>query len=347
MKIAVATIAKNESKFVTRWADSCKEADYRFVLDTGSTDNTLHEIIHNGTIHWAQQEFTPWRFDHARNAIWQHIPDDIDYVIWLDMDEVLQPGWRQALETVSTNITRPRYKYTWSFHSDGSEGLVYAGDKICSRHNYRWVHPCHEVLQPIAITETQQFIEGLEIHHHPDPTKSRAQYFPLLKMAVEEDPTDPRNQFYLARELYFQREYGLAQYHFSRHLDLSLWNPERAASHRYLAKMRPIATEFHLYRAVAEDPTRRETWYALAVHYHQQENWVALRYVCEMGWQTKTKPLDYLCEPDAWGWQFHDLMALACHHTGDGEQALWHGSRAWSLNPSDARLEANLGWYGG
>ena len=93
MKIAVATIAKNEEQFVQRWAESCTDADYRFILDTGSTDKTLHEIILNDTINWEQKEFTPWRFDHARNHALALIPRDIDYVIWLDMDEVLQPGW--------------------------------------------------------------------------------------------------------------------------------------------------------------------------------------------------------------------------------------------------------------
>ena len=40
-KICVYAIAKNEIKFVQRWFDSVKEADYVCVLDTGSDDGTL------------------------------------------------------------------------------------------------------------------------------------------------------------------------------------------------------------------------------------------------------------------------------------------------------------------
>ena len=344
MKIAVCTIAKNEQQFVTRWAKSCDDADYRFILDTGSTDHTVSRAWDNNVI-IGQKVFTPWRFDHARNAIWEHIPLDVDYVIWLDMDEVLAPGWREALEKTPPHITRPRYKYTWSWNDDGTEGLTYGGDKICSRHGYTWKHPVHETLKPVGIIETQHFVDGLEIHHHPDSTKSRSQYLPLLKMAVEEDPTDDRNQFYLAREYFFNGQHALAQYHFMRHLDLSIWPPERAASHRYLAKTRRDAKEFHLYRAIAEDPTRRESWYALASYYHTVEDWTALRFACEMGYRTTVKPLDYLCESDAWGWQFHDLFALGCHHTDDSDGAFFHGSLAVSLNPSDERLKQNLQWY--
>jgi tetratricopeptide (TPR) repeat protein len=343
MKIAVATIAKNEEQFVQRWAESCVDADYRFILDTGSTDGTLSEAIHTG-VYWEQKEFTPWRFDHARNYALSQIPRDIDYVIWLDMDEVLQPGWRTVLDTVPLTGTRLRYKYVWSWNPDGSEGLVYGGDKIHTRHGYEWKHPVHEVLHPLDV-EIQQWIDGLEIHHHPDPTKSRGQYFDLLKLAVEEDPRDDRNQFYLAREYFFNKEYGLAQYHFTRHLDLSDWHPERAASHRYIAKMRPDAAEFHIYRAIAEDPLRRESWADLAKVYYERKDWERCLYACKQGLLIYKKPLDYLCEAEAWGPLLHDLAAISYHHLGDSDEAFFQGSIALSLAPTDLRLKANLDHY--
>ena len=44
-KIAVYAISKNEEKFVDRWYESMKEADNIYVLDTGSTDNTVKKGI--------------------------------------------------------------------------------------------------------------------------------------------------------------------------------------------------------------------------------------------------------------------------------------------------------------
>ena len=343
MKIAIYTIAKDEQQFVQTWADSTADADYRLILDTGSTDQTT-TLAHQLGIHTITRVITPWRFDTARNMALSMLPKDIDICIALDMDEQLQPGWRQALEQIPVGTTRPRYKYIWSWNPDGSEGLVYGGDKIHTRHGYHWKHPVHEVIKP-EIEEHQHWVDGLEIHHHPDASKSRSQYLPLLKMAVEEDPRDDRNQFYLARELYFHGDYGLAQYHFSRHLELSLWNPERAASHRYIAKMRPDTAEFHLYRAIAEDPNRRESWVALAQEYYQQKNWDRCRMAASQALAITEKPLDYLCEADAWGWLPHDLMAIACHHLGDSDEAFQHGATACALNPTDARLQANLSFY--
>ena len=343
MKIAVYTIAKNEEAFVQRWADSCAEADHRLIVDTGSTDDT-YALAYGAGIDVRQRVFDPWRFDHARNYALAKLPQDIDLCIALDMDEVLKPGWRQALETMWPGTTRPRYKYIWSWNPDGSEGLVYGGDKIHARHGYQWKHPVHEVLKPEGY-ETQTWVDGLEIHHHPDPTKSRGQYFDLLKLAVNEDPTDDRNQFYLAREYFFHGEYELAQYHFNQHLGLSHWNPERAASHRYIAKMRPAAVEHHLFKAVAETPDRREPWVDLANLYYSRQDWARCLLAVETALLVKEKPLDYLCEAEAWGWLPYDLGAVAAHHLGLRVKAYDYGMQALELNPGDERLRNNLSFY--
>ena len=344
MKIAVYTIAKNEEQFVQRWADSCADADYRLILDTGSTDDT-YSVAYSAGIDIHQQVFTPWRFDHARNYALSLVPEDVGICIALDMDEVLQPGWREALEAIPEGTTRPRYKYVWSWNADGTEGLVYGGDKIHTRHGYRWKHPVHEVLHPIW-EETQHWTNGLEIHHHPDPTKSRAQYFDLLKLAVEEEPSNDRNQFYLAREYFFHGKHELAQYHFTQHLRLSQWHPERAASLRYIAKMRPTAAEHHLFKAVAETPDRREPWVDLAKVYYERQDWQRCLLAVETALLIQEKPLDYLCEAEAWGWLPYDLGAISAHHLGDTDKAFEYGATAISLNPTDDRLQSNLSFYG-
>ena len=43
-KICVYAICKNESKFIDRWYNSVKEADYVCVLDTGSTDDSYEKL---------------------------------------------------------------------------------------------------------------------------------------------------------------------------------------------------------------------------------------------------------------------------------------------------------------
>lgn len=338
MKIAVYTITKNEQKFVKRWAESCADADYRLIVDTGSTDNTVEEAIANGC-DVRSITVRPWRFDDARNAALALLPEDIDICIALDADEVLVKGWREALERTPAGINRPRYKYVWSWAPDGSEGLVYSGDKIHSRHNFRWVHPVHEVLA-CTTQENQWFCEGLIIHHYPDNTKSRSQYLPLLELAVRERPDDDRNQFYLGREYMFHGQNQNAETHLLKALELSKWKPERATAMRYLSRVTDDR-EGWLLRACAEAPNRREPWVETAQMYYSRQEWALCLACCQKALQIGTKPLEYLCEEEAWSALPYDLASVAAWQIGAHKLSVQYSESAIEKNPLDARLRAN------
>lgn len=337
MKIAVYTIALNEEHFIERWAKSCEEADYRLVVDTGSSDDTVAVANANGC-HTATIKVSPWRFDDARNAALALIPDDIDFCISLDADEVLTPNWREAFGWLDKETTRPRYKYVWSWNADWTEGLVYSGDKVHKRHGYRWIHPVHEVLKP-SINEVQQWFP-LVIHHYPDPTKSRSQYLPLLELSVQENPDDDRNLFYLGREYMFNGQNELAIHYLEKHLKLSTWRAERSTSMRYIARM-TNDKEHWLLRACAEAPERREPWNDLALYYYEARSWESTLYCAKRCLSIVDKPLEYLCESEAWGSQPHDLAGISAWNLGDYEYALTQMLKALELAPNDERIRNN------
>lgn len=352
MKVAIYTIALNELQFVQPWYESAKEADYLLIADTGSTDGTI-EAAKNLGINVISVIVKPWRFDMGRNASLAALPADIDYCIALDMDEVLLPGWREELQKAhDKGATRPRYQYTWNWKDDDHTipSLQYGGDKIHTRFGYRWKHPVHEVLTTYGDTKEVQEWVGLQIHHHADNTKPRSQYLPLLKQAVDEDLSDDRNAFYYARELYFYNRWDEAANEFKRHLGLprAVWPPERAASMRYLAKIEKDKTEYWAQRAVEEAPGRREPLVDLAKYYYEKNDWPKCYDAASAALEIKEKPLEYLCEDEAWGFAPHDYKALAAFRIGKPREAVEHGTMALQL-ASDAnekkRLSSNLSFY--
>jgi glycosyltransferase involved in cell wall biosynthesis len=348
-KIAVYTIALNEEQFVERWYESAKDADYLLIADTGSMDGTRETAIKLG-INVIDISIKPWRFDDARNASLAALPADIDMCVQLDMDEILLPGWRDEIENaLKQGATRIRYNYTWNWKDVAQTvpGTTFGGDKIHARHGYRWKHPVHEVVAPYGSTKEKQVWTQLNLHHHPDDSKSRSQYLPLLKLSTQEDPHDDRNAYYYARELFFYRQYEEAAKEFKRHLSLprAVWPPERSASMRYLAKIEVDSRESWLLAAIKQAPGRRESLVELAQHYYEAQSWENCLEYSKKALEIKEKPMDFLCEDFAWGYLPWDYAAISSYYLGDRENALIYGKKALELEPENERLIANMAYY--
>ena len=145
-KVVVYAISKNEEKFVDRWFNSMKEADEIYVLDTGSTDNTVKKLKEH-KIKVTKKIIDPFRFDVARNISLNLVPKDTDICVCTDLDEVLLPGWRKTLENIwDKNTTRIAYNYNWLIEDDIPKVNFYT-EKIHTRNDYTWTYPVHEVLQ--------------------------------------------------------------------------------------------------------------------------------------------------------------------------------------------------------
>lgn len=349
--VCVYAICKNEEAFVDRWMDSMSEADRVVVLDTGSTDATVEKLRNRGA-EVTVEVISPWRFDTARNRSLELVPEDADICVCTDLDEVFQPGWRERLEEAWTpGAGQATYRYTWSFNPDGSEGVVFWYEKIHVRHGYRWVHPVHEVLVWVGEGAPGPMVtaEGVQLDHHPDPSKSRGQYLPLLELSVAEDPEDDRNVHYLGREYLYHGRWEDCISTLQRHLAMptAVWRDERAASMRYMAKAylqlgEPGPARGWYLRAVAEAPHLREPYIDLALLLYEQEAWDGVLYFTGCALSITHRPRTYICEAAPWGSLPYDLRAVAFYHTGRFSQALEAAQAALALEPENERLRGNV-----
>ena len=207
-KVCVYGICKNEEKFIDTWYNSVKEADAIYVLDTGSTDNTVELLKKLDKVEVTVAKIDPWRFDTARNKSLNLVPEDFDICVCQDFDEVFKEGWRKELEAHwSTSTTRARYNYNWSLDNNDKPIVSFYIDKIHQRKNYKWTHPVHEVLTYTGSDKENMItIDTITLNHYPDQTKSRSNYLPLLELSIKESPEDDRNTHYLGREyMYYGR----------------------------------------------------------------------------------------------------------------------------------------------
>lgn len=344
LKICVYAIAKNEAHFVPRFMNGAKGADLVLIADTGSTDGLPHVARDIGAqvydIH-----ISPWRFDLARNAALALIPKDYDVCISLDIDEVLQEGWRTEIERVwRPETTRLRYMFDWGC------GIQFKYEKIHARHGYRWHHPCHEYPVPDGrIQEVWADTDMLLAVHMPDPNKSRGQYLDLLELSVKEDPLCPRNAFYYARELSFHGKYEESIEALQKYLSMpqATWPNERCYAMRTMARCYSelgnlYDAEKWCYLACAEAPNTREPWCELAMLLYRQQKWPECFAASMRALQVTDMQKVYTCDPAVWGHWPHDLASISAWQLGMHSVALHQARLACEKSPNDQRLQSNL-----
>lgn len=343
MKICVYAISKNEEMFVERFCNSAKDADLILIADTGSFDRT-RDLAEQCGANVVDICITPWRFDDARNAALALIPKDIDVCVSLDLDEELQPGWREEIERVWTEgTTRLRYGFDWG------AGIVFKYEKIHARHGYRWTHPCHEYPIPYGITEQYADTDMLMVIHKPDSTKSRGQYLPLLEMSVKEDPNNPRNAFYYARELSFHGHWERSIEECRRYLALpgADWANERCYAYRVMSRcyseLGDTANALRCARlGVVEAPNTREPWCEIAKLTYREGHWAECYGAAKSALAIENREWVYTVDPEVWGAMPHDYASIAAWNLGMKEEAVEQVKLALAFDPDNSRLQDNL-----
>ena len=340
LKVGIYCPAKNEVKHVQDWFESCKDADVICVADTGSTDGTKEAMQALG-VQVTDVRIVPWRFDDAFNMAMYLLPDDVDVCIRLDLDERLQPGWRDALERDWTlETTRLRYPYVWNWNSDGTPGRQWYSDRIHARRGYRWMGATHEGLCA-RVHEVQTFTDDVKIWQFPD-SKNKKGDLELLLESVGNWPQDARLRAYLAREYMYQGKFDESTKTYKEFLAMSWDKVERGQAMVNLSITDPDNKVFWLRMAAIETPGHREPLVNLAQYYYDRHDWPQCYKAAKDALAITVHPMDYTCTPEAWGWQPHDLLSIAAWNLGLYKESLEQSQLALSRAPNDERLQNNL-----
>lgn len=351
MKVCVYAIAKNEEKFVDRFAAAAAAADCICVLDTGSEDETVQLLEERG-VTVRQEIIDPWRFDAARNRSMELIPQDTDIAVCVDLDEVLSPGWRGALEAAWKEGTElARITCVTSRNGDGSPGTSFLIGKAHKPGLFQWKYPVHEVLVRADGKPVSNTVDAPEVvkEHLPDSSKSRGQYLYLLELAAEENPEDPRCAHYLGREYMYYRRWEDAIRELERYLKLpgATWTEERAATMRYLAECNlwpgyRVRAKQWAMRAIAEVPGQRENWFEMEQVCYRMQEWENVVYFGRQCVALTERSGTCINEAEAWGAAPWDLLSIGLWHTGDTVGAINAARRAAELEPDNERIGNNL-----
>ncbi len=327
-KVCVYAICKNEEKFVDRWYNSMKEADEIYVLDTGSTDNSVKKLIEKG-VYVETATINPWRFDVARNKSLELVSDDAD--IWTD------------------EATRGFYNYNWSFDEYNKPAVNFYIEKIHTRKDYKWTHPVHEILSYIGPKcEKKVFIDEITLNHYPDRTKSRSSYLPLLELSVKESPDDDRNMHYLGREYMYYGMWEKCIETLLKHLSLpsATWKDERSASMRFIARSYKNLGKLNLSRiwlekAINETPYLREPLVEMGILEYNSENYKDAIIYLEKALEIKDRYKSYINEPFCYDYTVYDILSICNYNIGNYKDSLYYVTKAYKMAKNNERIKNN------
>lgn len=319
MKIAVYTIALNEESNVQQWYDSAKDADYLLIADTGSTDKTVRLAKKLG-INVVKISVKPWRFDDARNAALALLPDDIDMCISLDMDEVLVPGWREALEKLDNDVTQVTYRYTWSWRDPQSRTqpqTIYIANKVHARHGYRWKYLVHELPFPDRNENHKiDYAENFEIHHYQEIQRNETRYSPMINDAFEETKDEKRYWIYKIDALLGERKNKEATgfvKEYIKKFDKELTDSELSKAYHSLFIASNRKSKRYIKKAHKINPQLRDYVVDIAMYYFVKGKLRSARKYCKIALSITTRTLDYTYQEYVWGYLAKNMLYV-CNH---------------------------------
>lgn len=359
IKISVYAICKNESQFIERFYNSVKEADNIVILDTGSTDDTydsLKKLAESDCkVTVVQKKYNDWRFDVARNDAMDLCPPDTDVYVSVDLDEMFDDGWADALRGnwISGKHTRAEYWYVWSHNADGSDGRKFKYNKIHDN-NWRWKYHVHELLANVEtdtemynIEDTLSLPNAVVLHHYPDMDKPRTSYLPLLKKRYAEYG-DRYGMFYLGHEYYYRGKYPECIDMLNKVKMLSeSTDSERAAcdlfiGDSYCASGDHDNAEKAYFHGIAEDRTYFEPYYYLGKMYYALNRYEECADILKRGLRARVRHYSWIEREEPWYYGPWDFLSLACYNTGRICESLAYAVKAAAMAPKEIRLTENV-----
>lgn len=179
MKLSACSISKNEENKVESWFENIKCCDDYYVLDTGSSDDTVNKLISLG-IKVGQKIIDPFDFSKARNLSLDLIQNP-DWVVSIDFDEKLEENWREKVEGIIKN--NPKIT---AITVDEGEPDIDKKIKIYKHDSYTWHSPVHEHLLPKK-EDCLVFESDIKLKHRPDIFDADKEqfYFNIAKNALD------------------------------------------------------------------------------------------------------------------------------------------------------------------
>ena len=380
MNFSICLIARNEALTLPRMVGSLKEFQERggevWVLDTGSTDNTVEvakslgckvEAVGDKFRIQIDQELADkindkfivnkespvvmpgdslFDFASARNYIADFASNDM--IATPDCDEIFTKFDIDKLEEVIRNgAEQLEYEFVFSHDHLGNPVIKFRHCKFYNRKKLKWTGVVHEVLTGSA--QMQYLGEDIiKLEHYQNEKTNRSGYLKGLAVDCYNNPDNDRNSHYFAREMFYLGRYHSAIKEFINHISMNRWPTEAAQSMLYVGdayKALGIFDEaLKWYAKSIEKEARREPLMRLAEYYFSKNMHAQVILYCEAALSITQLPF-YSNHQPYYEHIPHELLYVSYWWAGNKQKSKEHYYKALKYNPKNPKYISDGKFY--
>ncbi|GGG87267.1 tetratricopeptide repeat-containing glycosyltransferase family 2 protein [Paenibacillus radicis (ex Gao et al. 2016)] len=346
--ISLCMIVRNEEKSLGRCLSSVAQAvDEIIIIDTGSTDRTI-EIARSYTNRIESFEWID-DFAAARNYAFSHAT--MDYILWLDADDILTPLDLRALlalkRTLASNVDSVSMYYDLAFDEYGKVTSRLRRNRLVKRErNYRWIGAVHEYLEVFG----NIMPSDIAVTHQPDEQDSDSNRNLSIyeKRLARGERFSPRDLYYYANELKDHGRYEAAIRYYEQFLGTGKgWIEDNVAACAKLADCYSELEESRLMvdsllRSFYYDHPRPEFCCRLGFYFLQQNEPKTAAYWYRLAAEADKPEQDWgFASMTCTTWLPHLQLCVCYDRLGKYDEANHHNELAARYRPEDPRIISN------
>ena len=379
-KFSLALIAKNEALTLPRMVASLKEFQERggeiWVLDTGSTDNTIEvaknlgckveavgdkfkinideELADKINSKFIVDDEKPvviagdslFDFASARNYIASFTKNDM--VANPDCDEIYTKFDIDKLDEVITNgAEQLEYEFVFSHDGNGNPVIKFRHCKFYNKKKLKWVGIIHEVLNGSA-NRVYLGEDIIKLEHYQNEKTNRSGYLKGLAIDCYNNPENDRNSHYFAREMMYLGRNKSAIKEFLNHISMGKWGTEAAQSMLYIGDCYRAMDNFDemlkWYSKSIEKEPRREPFMRLAEYYFKKNMHAQVVSYVEAALTITQLPFYSNYQPYYENIP-HELLYVSYWQIGNREKSKEHYLKAVACKPDNSRYINDAKFY--
>src|SRR5690625_1863471 len=350
ISISLCMIVKNEEEVLEQCLKSVSAiCDEIIIVDTGSIDKTekiagkFTDKIYN--FKWIDD------FAAARNYAFSLA--NMDYILWLDADDVFleedQMKLRDLKENLSPSVDGVSMNYILTFDEYGKPSFYFRRNRLVKRsNNFKWIGPVHEYLEVGGNILTADIAV---VHRKDDKKESKSPSNRNLRIFQKRmkagEVFSPRDLFYYANELKDHQKYKKSLIYYKKFLAIKKgWIEDRIRACLYMAESYAILDKQDekvdiLLKTLIFDRPRSETCCRLGDHFKDKREFQTAIFWYHTAINNQLKNPHGFHNAAYSTWYPHLSLCASYWQVGNVDESIKHHEKVREMRPNDPKVLSN------